>query len=64
MVTASGPVRAAPVELRAVAVAGARVDAVEALVVEDGLPHSLLGMSYLGRLSSFSATPSALTLRP
>lgn len=64
VVTASGPVRAAPVELRAVAVAGARVDAVEALVVEDGLPHSLLGMSYLGRLSSFSATPSALTLRP
>ena len=64
VVTASGPVRAAAVELQAVAVAGARVDAVEALVVEDGLPHSLLGMSYLGRLSSFSATPSALTLRP
>ena len=62
--TASGPVRAAPVELQAVAVAGARVDRVEALVVEAGLPHSLLGMSYLGRLSSFSATPAALTLRP
>lgn len=62
--TASGPVRAAPVELQAVAVAGARVDRVEALVVEAGLPHSLLGMSYLGRLSSFSATPAGLTLRP
>ena len=62
--TASGPVRAAPVELKAVAVAGARVDAVRALVVEHGLPHSLLGMSYLGRLSSFSATPAGLTLRP
>ena len=37
---------------------------VEALVVEHGLPHSLLGMSYLGRLSSFSATPVGLTLRP
>jgi aspartyl protease family protein len=47
-----------------VAVAGARVDRVEALVVERGLPHSLLGMSYLGRLSSFSASPSELTLRP
>ena len=58
------PVRAAPVELTAVAVAGARVDAVRALVVEHGLPHSLLGMSYLGRLSSFSATPAGLTLRP
>jgi aspartyl protease family protein len=64
VITASGPVRAAPVQLSAVAVAGARVDRVEALVVERGLPHSLLGMSYLGRLSSFSATPAGLTLRP
>ena len=64
VITASGPVRAAPVELKAVAVGGARVDRVDALVVEQGLPHSLLGMSYLGRLSSFSATPTGLTLRP
>lgn len=64
VITASGPVRAAPVGLRTVAVAGARVEDVEALVVERGLPHSLLGMSYLGRLSSFSATPSEITLRP
>ena len=64
VVTASGPVRAAPVSLDAVAVAGARVEQVEALVVEEGLPHSLLGMSYLGRLSAFTATPVALTLRP
>lgn len=64
VITASGPARAAPVELRAVAVAGARVEHVEALVVEHGLPHSLLGMSYLGRLSAFSATPTEITLRP
>jgi len=64
VITASGPVRAAPVELGAVAVAGARVERVEALVVEHGLPHSLLGMSYLGRLSSFNATPAEITLRP
>ncbi|MDQ3124290.1 MAG: TIGR02281 family clan AA aspartic protease, partial [Pseudomonadota bacterium] len=64
VITASGPVRAAPVALNTVAVAGARVEQVEALVVERGLPHSLLGMSYLGRLSSFSATPSEITLRP
>lgn len=62
--TASGPVGAAPVTLDHVAVAGARVDHVEALVVRDGLPHSLLGMSYLGRLSRFEATPAGLTLRP
>jgi aspartyl protease family protein len=64
IITASGPVRAAPVALQTVAVAGTRVEQVEALVVEQGLPHSLLGMSYLGRLSSFSATPAGLTLRP
>lgn len=64
VLTASGAVRAAPIRLEAVAVAGARVTSVEALVVEQGLPHSLLGMSYLGRLSSFSATPAGLTLRP
>ncbi|MDP2763685.1 MAG: TIGR02281 family clan AA aspartic protease [Brevundimonas sp.] len=64
IITASGPARAASVELETVAVAGARVERVAALVVERGLPHSLLGMSYLGRLSAFSATPAGITLRP
>lgn len=62
--TASGSARAARVTLGSVAVAGARVEDVEALVIEAGLGQSLLGMSYLGRLSAFEATPSALTLRP
>ncbi|WP_295166282.1 TIGR02281 family clan AA aspartic protease [uncultured Brevundimonas sp.] len=62
--TASGVVRAAPIQLKTISVAGARVDRVEALVVEQGLEYSLLGMSYLGRLSAFSATPAGLTLRP
>lgn len=62
--TAGGETRAARVSLGAVRVAGARVEDVEALVVAEGLPHSLLGMSYLGRLSSFEARPEALILRP
>jgi aspartyl protease family protein len=62
--TASGPAKAAAVHLDHVAVAGARVEGVRALVVEKGLPHSLLGMSYLGRLSGFEARPTGLTLRP
>lgn len=62
--TASGTARAAPVSLDRVAVAGAAVEDVQALVVEAGLSHSLLGMSYLGRLSRFEATPAGLTLRP
>jgi aspartyl protease family protein len=62
--TASGPARAAAVRLSHVAIAGARVEDVQALVVEEGLEHSLLGMSYLGRLARFEATPQSLTLRP
>ena len=62
--TASGEARAAQVELAYVAVAGARVDKVQALVLDQGLPTSLLGMSYLGRLSRFEATPDSLILRP
>lgn len=64
VMTASGVARAAPVTLERVTVAGAVVGDVEALVVEQGLTHSLLGMSYLGRLSGFEASPSGLTLRP
>lgn len=62
--TASGPVPAAPVRLKTVSVGRTEVRDVEALVLQDGLPHSLLGMSYLGRLSAFEATPTGLTLRP
>jgi len=62
--TAAGPARAAAVTLASVSVAGARVEQVQALVFEQGLGQSLLGMSYLGRLSGFEATPAALTLRP
>lgn len=62
--TAAGQARAAPVELASVAVAGARVEKVQAVVLDRGLPASLLGMSYLGRLSRLEATPTALILRP
>jgi aspartyl protease family protein len=62
--TAAGETRAARVRLRSISVSGARVDDVDALVVREGLNSSLLGMSYLGRLSRFEATQSALVLRP
>jgi aspartyl protease family protein len=64
VVTAHGQTLAAPVKLAQVSVAGARVDDVDAIVVKDGLANSLLGMSYLGRLSQFQATRTALILRP
>ena len=63
VMTASGQTRAAKVQLASVSVADAQVRDVDALVIESGLETSLLGMSYLGRLSSFQATPRALILR-
>lgn len=62
--TAAGDARAALVDLDYVAVAGARVDRVQALVLDKGLSTSLLGMTYLGRLSRIEATPASLILRP
>jgi aspartyl protease family protein len=62
--TANGESRAARVKLNSVSVAGARMANVDALVVKHGLQVSLLGMSYLGRLSRFEASQNVLILRP
>jgi aspartyl protease family protein len=64
VVTAGGQIRAASVHLASITVAGARLDNVDALVIEKGLDTSLLGMTYLGRLSRFEATRGALVLQP
>ncbi|WP_309643312.1 TIGR02281 family clan AA aspartic protease [Phenylobacterium sp.] len=64
VITASGETRAAAVKLGRISIAGAEVADVDALVIEEGLETSLLGMSYLGRLSRFEATKTALILRP
>jgi aspartyl protease family protein len=61
--TADGRMRAARVRLARVAVGDAEVRDVDALVVRHGLNASLLGMSYLGRLSGFAADREAMTLR-
>jgi aspartyl protease family protein len=64
VITANGPSYAALVKLKSVGVGTSMVRNVDALVVQDGLSISLLGMSYLGRLSRFEATPSSLILHP
>lgn len=64
VITADGRARAATVKLASISIAGARVDNVDALVIEKGLTASLLGMSYLGRLRAFEATQTALILKP
>jgi aspartyl protease family protein len=64
VVTANGEAHAAAVKLASISVAGAHVADVDALVLDKGLDTSLLGMTYLGRLSRFEATKTSLILRP
>ncbi|HEX5377674.1 MAG TPA: TIGR02281 family clan AA aspartic protease [Phenylobacterium sp.] len=64
VMTANGEAHAAAVKLASVSVAGAQVADVDALVLDKGLDTSLLGMTYLGRLSRFEATRTTLILRP
>lgn len=64
VMTANGEAKAAAVKLASVSVAGAKLADVDALVLDKGLDASLLGMTYLGRLSSFQATRTALILQP
>ncbi|HEY0052914.1 MAG TPA: TIGR02281 family clan AA aspartic protease [Caulobacteraceae bacterium] len=61
--TASGVLEGAVVRLESLSVGGAGLHDVEALIVPDGAQASLLGMSYLGRLSRIEATPTSLILR-
>lgn len=63
VITAMGPTQAAQVTLSSVEVGQSTVHNVEALILPQG-GTSLLGMSYLGRLSRMEATPSSLILHP
>lgn len=58
-----GRLEAAEVVLDRLTVGGAELRSVRALVVAEGLDRSLLGMSYLGRLSRIEATPREMVLR-
>ncbi len=61
--TAAGRIMAAPIELDLVAVGNVMVRNVRAVVIREGLPQSLLGMSYLGELQKVEASKSLLILR-
>jgi aspartyl protease family protein len=62
--TANGVVKAARVKLRRVEVDNVRVRDVEGVVLPEGaLKRSLLGMSFLGRLSSFRIENGVLYLK-
>jgi len=61
--TANGPVTGAPVTLREVAVGSVRLADVGASVNGAAMSESLLGMSFLSRLSGFEVSGDRLTLR-
>lgn len=62
--TANGSIGAAPVRLREVRLGGILVNDVEAVVLPAGrLKVSLLGMSFLRRLSSFQVSNGSLLLK-
>ena len=61
--TANGRVRGAPVNLGEIAVGPIRLRNVAASVNEADMVGSLLGMSFLGRLSAYEVSNGALTLR-
>lgn len=63
--TANGETTAAPVRLGAVTVGSITIRGVRALVARPGaLEQSLLGMSFLARLKSFTVEQTQLVMRP
>jgi len=64
ILTANGSAWGAPVLLTKIAVGGIEVDNVQAIVVpEDKLPISLLGMSFLSKLSYVNESGGTLTMK-
>jgi aspartyl protease family protein len=61
--TASGEILAAPVLLQNVAIGNVSVRDVRAVVIPEGLTHSLLGMSFLGELQKIEASRDVLLLK-
>ncbi len=61
--TAAGRVKAALAVIDEIEIDGVTVKNVSAVVIEEGLEHSLLGMSFLNRLDGMEVTPTAIVLR-
>jgi len=62
--TANGTVYGAPVRLRSLTIGSIRIDNVRASVNGAEMSRSLLGMSFLERLSGYEVTAGSLILYP
>jgi len=60
--TANGIGRAASVTLKSIKIGNIKVRNVRAIVVEEGLSVSLLGMSYLGQIKDIQVKPDVMIL--
>lgn len=61
--TAHGKVKVAAAMLDTIKIDRVEVAHVQAVVIEDGLDQSLLGMSFLNALHDWNATPTAIVIR-
>ena len=62
--TAGGVVRGAPVRIRKLEIGAIMLTNVRAIVNEEPMPHSLLGVNALDRLGSYEVRDGTLTLKP
>lgn len=60
--TASGRVKAGIVNIEKIEIDGVELEDVSAVVLEEGLEYSLLGMSFLNRLEGWDVTPGAIII--
>lgn len=60
--TAAGRVKAATTTIDEITIDGVTVKNVSAVIIEEGLEHSLLGMSFLNRLERWDVTPTAIVI--
>ena len=61
--TAAGRVKASTAMIESIEIDGVKVKNVQAVIIDKGLEHSLLGMSFLNRLEGWDVTPTAIVIR-
>ena len=60
--TAAGRVKAGTVFIEKIEIDGVALENVQAVVLDEGLEYSLLGMSFLNRLEGWDVTPGAIII--